>query len=142
MALFVCTDSFLLHVAFVMFAIFQFSSGKECTNIPTQLLSHSLRMQFQSSRVPTSLTESPNSANGCSSKESQTILQSGDDLEFDQIIQQNPAHPSGQSFLKEVSLHSITLDSDSLQGRAQETNLRYLLILDVDSLVWSFRKTA
>ncbi|KAK9032498.1 hypothetical protein V6N11_056758 [Hibiscus sabdariffa] len=45
-------------------------------------------------------------------------------------------------FLKEVSLHDVRLDSDSIHWRAQETNLKYLLMLDVDKLVWSFRKTA
>ncbi|KAA8549550.1 hypothetical protein F0562_001432 [Nyssa sinensis] len=45
-------------------------------------------------------------------------------------------------FLKEVSLHNVRLDPESLHGQAQQTNLEYLLMLDVDSLVWSFRKTA
>ncbi|XP_075634422.1 uncharacterized protein LOC142606924 [Castanea sativa] len=45
-------------------------------------------------------------------------------------------------FLKEVSLHDVRLDSNSMHGRAQQTNLEYLLLLDKDSLVWSFRKTA
>ncbi|KAK9673681.1 hypothetical protein RND81_12G183100 [Saponaria officinalis] len=46
------------------------------------------------------------------------------------------------SFLKEISLHNVRLNPQSLHGRAQATTLEYLLILDVDSLVWSFRKTA
>ncbi|CAK9136982.1 unnamed protein product [Ilex paraguariensis] len=45
-------------------------------------------------------------------------------------------------FLNEVSLHDVRLDPDSIHGQAQQTNLEYLLLLDVDSLVWSFRKTA
>ncbi|CAL5344594.1 unnamed protein product [Camellia sinensis] len=45
-------------------------------------------------------------------------------------------------FLKEVSLHDMRLDPESKHGEAQQTNLEYLLMLDVDSLVWSFRKTA
>lgn len=44
--------------------------------------------------------------------------------------------------LKEVSLHRITLAADSLHGIAQDTNLQYLLMLDVDNLAWSFRVTA
>ncbi|KAI4334590.1 hypothetical protein L6164_019262 [Bauhinia variegata] len=47
-----------------------------------------------------------------------------------------------QGFLKEVSLHDVRLHNDSIHGRAQQTNLEYLLMLDVDRLVWSFRKTA
>ncbi|XP_047317893.1 uncharacterized protein LOC124921301 [Impatiens glandulifera] len=46
------------------------------------------------------------------------------------------------NFLKEISLHYVRLDPESLHGQAQQTNLEYLLMLDVDSLVWSFRATA
>ncbi|XP_078442990.1 uncharacterized protein LOC144712614 [Wolffia australiana] len=46
------------------------------------------------------------------------------------------------SFLKEVSLHDVRLDPNTKHGRAQLTNLEYLLMLDVDRLVWSFRKQA
>nr|KYP71148.1 hypothetical protein KK1_010392 [Cajanus cajan] len=47
-----------------------------------------------------------------------------------------------QGFLKEVPLQDVRLHEDSIHGRAQQTNLEYLLMLDVDSLLWSFRKTA
>uniref|UniRef100_A0A2N9J4V2 Alpha-L-arabinofuranosidase B arabinose-binding domain-containing protein n=1 Tax=Fagus sylvatica TaxID=28930 RepID=A0A2N9J4V2_FAGSY len=47
-----------------------------------------------------------------------------------------------QDFLKEMSLHDVRLDPNSLHWRAQQTNLEFLLMLDVDNLVWSFRKTA
>ena len=45
-------------------------------------------------------------------------------------------------FLEEVSLHDVRLEPGSLYWRAQQTNLEYLLLLDVDRLVWSFRKQA
>ncbi|KAH9790046.1 proline-tRNA ligase (DUF1680) [Citrus sinensis] len=45
-------------------------------------------------------------------------------------------------FLKEVSLHDVRLLPNSMHWRAQQTNLEYLVMLDVDRLVWSFRKTA
>ncbi|KAJ3707912.1 hypothetical protein LUZ61_011617 [Rhynchospora tenuis] len=48
----------------------------------------------------------------------------------------------GDNFLSEVSLHDVRLASDSIYGLAQQTNLEYLLLLDVDRLVWSFRKQA
>ncbi|EHA8589726.1 hypothetical protein COCNU_scaffold012102G000010 [Cocos nucifera] len=48
----------------------------------------------------------------------------------------------GGSFLKETPLHGVRLDPDSVHGQAQQTNLEYLLLLDPDRLVWSFRKTA
>ncbi|KAK1402743.1 AbfB domain-containing protein [Heracleum sosnowskyi] len=44
--------------------------------------------------------------------------------------------------LKELPLRDVRLDQDSNHGRAQQTNLEYLLMLDVDRLVWSFRKIA
>ncbi|CAN4094876.1 unnamed protein product [Withania somnifera] len=44
--------------------------------------------------------------------------------------------------LNEVSLHDVRIEPNSMHGIAQQTNLEYLLMLDVDSLVWSFRKTA
>ena len=44
--------------------------------------------------------------------------------------------------IHEISLRKVRLDADSAFGEAQKTNLEYLLMLDVDSLVWSFRKTA
>jgi len=47
-----------------------------------------------------------------------------------------------RDFLSEVSLHDVGLDPTSLHGEAQQTNLEYLLMLDVDRLVWSFRNTA
>ncbi|GLU19378.1 hypothetical protein SLE2022_356330 [Rubroshorea leprosula] len=46
------------------------------------------------------------------------------------------------NFLKEVSLHDVRLDPTSFHWQAQQTNLQYLLMLDVERLVWSFRKTA
>ncbi|KAL5972288.1 hypothetical protein ACLOJK_041541 [Asimina triloba] len=49
---------------------------------------------------------------------------------------------SGPGFLKEVSLNDVRLHAESMHGQAQQTNLEYLLMLDVDRLVWSFRKTA
>lgn len=48
----------------------------------------------------------------------------------------------GDNFLSEVSLHDVQLATDSVYGRAQQTNLEYLLLLDVDRLVWNFRKQA
>lgn len=49
---------------------------------------------------------------------------------------------AGVDVLKEISLHDVRLDKSSIFGVAQQTNLEYLLMLDVDRLLWSFRKTA
>ncbi|XVF60825.1 hypothetical protein PTKIN_Ptkin08bG0079200 [Pterospermum kingtungense] len=45
-------------------------------------------------------------------------------------------------FLREMPLQAVRLDPKGLHGEAQQTTLEYLLMLDVDRLVWSFRKTA
>ncbi|KAL6888835.1 hypothetical protein ACP4OV_009861 [Aristida adscensionis] len=45
-------------------------------------------------------------------------------------------------FLSEASLHDVRLEPGTLYWRAQQTNLEYLLLLDADRLVWSFRKQA
>ncbi|KAK1356105.1 AbfB domain-containing protein [Heracleum sosnowskyi] len=47
-----------------------------------------------------------------------------------------------KGLLKELPLGNVRLDLNSIHGRAQQTNLEYLLMLDVDRLVWNFRKTA
>lgn len=47
-----------------------------------------------------------------------------------------------EGILKEVSLHDVRLHQDSIHFRAQKTNLEYLLMLSVDNLLYSFRKTA
>lgn len=49
---------------------------------------------------------------------------------------------NGGGFLREISLHDVRLEPKSIHGVAQQTNLEYLLMLDVDRLVWSFRRTA
>ncbi|KAG9448455.1 hypothetical protein H6P81_008420 [Aristolochia fimbriata] len=48
------------------------------------------------------------------------------------------------SMLKELSLHDVRLlmSPNSPHSLAQATNLNYLLMLDADNLVWSFRQTA
>ncbi|CAL5023423.1 unnamed protein product [Urochloa decumbens] len=46
------------------------------------------------------------------------------------------------AFLSEASLHDVRLVPGSPYWQAQQTNLEYLLMLDADRLVWSFRKQA
>ncbi|KAG8058391.1 hypothetical protein GUJ93_ZPchr0002g26199 [Zizania palustris] len=49
--------------------------------------------------------------------------------------------PTG-AFLSEASLHDVRLQPGTVYWQAQQTNLEYLLLLDVDRLVWSFRTQA
>ncbi|XP_074293874.1 uncharacterized protein LOC141621055 [Silene latifolia] len=45
-------------------------------------------------------------------------------------------------FLKEVSLHDVRLDPNSLYGQKQQANLEYLLMFNVDWLVFTFRNNS
>ncbi|MFS7967076.1 hypothetical protein Hanom_Chr09g00781451 [Helianthus anomalus] len=51
----------------------------------------------------------------------------------------NPGAGDSREFLNEFPLSDVRLDLDSIYGQAQRTNLEFLLILDVDRLVYSFR---
>lgn len=58
----------------------------------------------------------------------------------DRIVSQ--PEPAFVGLLKDVSLHKVRLGADSPQFMAQNTNLQYLLELDVDNMMWSFRKVS
>uniref|UniRef100_A0A5B7A8L3 Alpha-L-arabinofuranosidase B arabinose-binding domain-containing protein n=1 Tax=Davidia involucrata TaxID=16924 RepID=A0A5B7A8L3_DAVIN len=127
--------------------------SKECTNIPTQLSSHTVRAELLSSKNETwkqqmfsnyHLTPTDESA-WANLLPRKKMLKEEEEFNWAMLYRKmkNPGNftvPGG--FLKEVSLHDVRLDPQSLHGVAQQTNLEYLLMLDVDSLVWSFRKTA
>ncbi|XP_054797651.1 uncharacterized protein LOC129302797 [Prosopis cineraria] len=57
-------------------------------------------------------------------------------------IQKDGEYSLPKGVLKPVSLHDVKLNPDSHHHTAQNTNLEYILMLDVDRLLWSFRKTA
>ncbi|XP_058073548.1 uncharacterized protein LOC131222487 isoform X2 [Magnolia sinica] len=132
--------------------------GKECTNTPTERSSHTLRYELLSSvnglQKDGTLISYDRSIlidefSTLSRSIPRKVLREEAD-EFDrQMLDWSTENPDGlvtgrgkENFLKGVSLHDVRLDSDSMHGQAQQTNLEYLLMLDVDSLVWSFRKTA
>ncbi|KAF8403852.1 hypothetical protein HHK36_011958 [Tetracentron sinense] len=137
----------------VSMLIFSCVFGKECTNSPTQLSSHTARYELLSSKnesweennmishyhlIPTDDSE-------WSSLLPRKILR--EDQEFNwAMMYRKMKNLDGskpvENFLKELPLHDVRLDPGSIHGQAQQTNLEYLLMLDVDSLVWSFRKTA
>ncbi|XP_058071736.1 uncharacterized protein LOC131220878 [Magnolia sinica] len=131
--------------------------GKECTNIPTQLSSHTLRYELLSSMNQSWRDEIfsyyhliPTDDSAWMNLLPRKLLsdKAGEELDWAMLYRRmkNPGGSKtlsgGPGFLKEVSLHDVRLDSGSMHGQAQQTNLEYLLMLDVDSLVWSFRKTA
>nr|POE70308.1 hypothetical protein CFP56_29676 [Quercus suber] len=126
--------------------------SKECTNVPTQLSSHGLRYEPLSSNNETWKEEMfshyhliPTDDSAWSNLLPRKVLREEDEyswaMTYRKMKNQGGFKFSGD-FLKEISLHDVRLDSNSMHGRAQQTNLEYLLLLDEDSLVWSFRKTA
>ncbi|KAF4395852.1 hypothetical protein F8388_018126 [Cannabis sativa] len=136
----------------VLILLNDFWLAEECTNSPTQLSSHTLRYELSISKSESwgkemfshnHLTPSDDSA--WSNLLSRKILREEDEVEWTMMYRQlkkSGLNDGPGNFLKEISLHDVRLNPASTHGVAQQTNLEYLLILDVDSLVWSFRKTA
>ncbi|KAL5978151.1 hypothetical protein ACLOJK_029268 [Asimina triloba] len=132
--------------------------GKECTNIPTQLSSHSLRYDLLSSSNQSWRDEMfsyyhliPTDDSAWLKLLPRKILSentAGEELDWARLYRRIKdaavleTGGGGSGFLKEVSLHDVRLEAESMHGHAQQTNLEYLLMLDEDNLVWSFRKTA
>ncbi|XP_019163955.1 PREDICTED: uncharacterized protein LOC109160191 isoform X2 [Ipomoea nil] len=143
----------LLMLGVVMFSFMcGFVLSKECTNTPTQLSSHTLRYELLSSKNESWREEmfahyhlTPTDDSAWSNLLPRKMLKEED--AFDWMMMYKRIKKSGGvkgvgGFLNEVSLNDVRLDPNSIHGRAQQTNLEYLLMLDVDRLVWSFRKTA
>jgi hypothetical protein len=127
-----------------------FGISKECTNIPTQLSSHSFRYELLSSQNETWKEEMfehyhliPTDDSAWSSLLPRKKLREEDEHSWEMMYRnlKSPLKSSG-NFLNEMSLHNVRLDPSSIHWKAQQTNLEYLLMLDVNNLVWSFRKTA
>ncbi|CAL1391150.1 unnamed protein product [Linum trigynum] len=141
---------------FFLFLLISCSEGKECTNSPTQLSSHTFRYGLLSSGNDTWKSEMfahyheddhliPTDDSAWASLLPRKVLREEEEFNWAmeyRKMKKNVQSSSAGSFLKEVSLHNVRLDPGSLYGRSQQTNLEYLLMLDVDNLVWSFRKNA
>ncbi|KAG5227621.1 Alpha-L-arabinofuranosidase [Salix suchowensis] len=139
-----------LVVLVVLSMLCGFGTSKECTNTPTQLSSHTFRYALLSSENETWKEEmfahyhlTPTDDSAWANLLPRKILREEDEYSWAMMYRnlKSPLKSSG-NFLKEVSLHNVRLDPSSIHWQAQQTNLEYLLMLDVDSLVWSFRKTA
>ncbi|KAL8125129.1 uncharacterized protein LOC141720111 isoform X1 [Apium graveolens] len=123
-------------VLFLFILSIDHAFAKECSNhIHPQLSSHSFRYHLLKSNNHT-ITDQIFSI-------SRKILsQKG---EMDSIMMHVNTKNLGEfsrGFLKQVELKDVRLEPNSIHGHAQQTNLEYLLLLDVDRLVWSFRNTA
>ncbi|XP_010527664.1 PREDICTED: uncharacterized protein LOC104804973 [Tarenaya hassleriana] len=130
--------------------------AKECTNYPTQLSSHSFRYDLLNSNNETLKKEmfshyhlTPTDETAWTSLLPRKMLRGEDDDEYGWTMMYKNLKNRGRfganfsgNFLKEVSLHDVRLDPNSVHWSAQQTNLEYLLMFDIDKLAWSFRKTA
>ncbi|XP_077214745.1 uncharacterized protein LOC143849566 [Tasmannia lanceolata] len=145
----------LLELFLVIFVFPGRIMGKECTNIPTELSSHTFRYELLTSKNESWRKEvfshfhlTPTDETEWSKLLPRRFLKQEDEINWAKLYKSikysdGSKMPNGQgNFLNEVSLHDVRLYPDSIHGHAQQTNLEYLLMLDVDSLVWSFRKTA
>ncbi|XP_072969563.1 uncharacterized protein [Typha angustifolia] len=133
-------------------------SAKECTNIPTQLSSHTVREKLMTTTDEAWKAEmlshyhlTPSDESAWMDLRPRKLLNIETPLEeFDWLMLYRRLKGSsgvdvrqqGGNFLSEVSLHDVRLDPDSMYGQAQQTNLDYLLLLDTDRLVWNFRNQA
>ncbi|XP_073050153.1 LOW QUALITY PROTEIN: uncharacterized protein [Primulina eburnea] len=126
--------------------------SKECTNIPTALSSHTFRDQLLSSKNESLKREvfshyhlTPTDDSAWSSLFPRKMLREEDKNNWEMVYRNVKNYGSVKwagGLLKEVSLHDVRLDPGSIHGVAQNTNLEYLMMMDVDRLVWSFRETA
>ncbi|GAY53643.1 hypothetical protein CUMW_150680 [Citrus unshiu] len=146
-------------VLYKLFSITVAAQAKECTNAYPELASHTFRSNLLSSKNESYIKQihshndhlTPSDDSAWLSLMPRKILreEEQDELFSWAMLYRKIKNPgqfkvperSGE-FLKEVSLHDVRLGSDSMHWRAQQTNLEYLLMLDVDKLVWNFRKTA
>ncbi|OIW05725.1 hypothetical protein TanjilG_23511 [Lupinus angustifolius] len=142
-------EAFLfVFVSFVVLC--GYGVSKECTNIPTQ--SHTFRYELLTSNNETWKQEvmshyhlTPTDDSAWEDMLPRRFSREDHQHEWSMIYRKVKnlgvfAPPKG--FLKEVSLHDLRLQEGSIHAQAQKTNLEYLLMLDVDRLIWSFRNNA
>ncbi|XP_057456214.1 uncharacterized protein LOC130747331 [Lotus japonicus] len=129
------------------------AAGKECTNIPTQ--SHTFAYQLMTSKNETWKSEvmsqihlTPTDESAWADLMPRRSLDENEKNKHEWGMMYRTVKNLGtmnsppKGFLKEVPLQDVRLNEGSIHWRAQQTNLEYLLMLDVDRLLWSFRKTS
>ncbi|XP_021894191.1 uncharacterized protein LOC110811885 [Carica papaya] len=143
-------EGFLLLKPFLLFLLLHVVLGKECTNLFPQ--SHTVQHELSTSKNQTWKAEvlshyhlTQNYDSVWSDLRPRKMLKEENEVSW-AMEYRKIKNPSGftapGNLLQEISLHDVRLDPMSVQGQAQQTNLEYLLMLDPDNLVWSFRKTA
>ncbi|KAL6563963.1 hypothetical protein OROHE_005203 [Orobanche hederae] len=137
----------------VLSRLFGHVLGKACTNTFPPLSSHTFRYQLLTSKNETWKKEmfshyhlTPTDDSAWSGLFPRKMLREEDEHKWAMMMYKKIKYSGGtkriSGSLNEVSLHDVRLEPSSIHGVAQQTNLEYLLMLDVDRLVWSFRKNA
>ncbi|KAE9593287.1 putative alpha-L-arabinofuranosidase B, arabinose-binding domain, beta-L-arabinofuranosidase, GH127 [Lupinus albus] len=142
-------EAFVLVLVFFV-VLCGYGVSKECTNIPTQ--SHTFRYELLTSNNETWKQEvmshyhlTPTDDSAWEDMLPRRFSKENHQHEWSMIyrkIKNLGMFTPPQGFLKEVSLQDVRLQEGSIHAQAQKTNLEYLLMLDVDRLIWSFRKNA
>ncbi|GLT82215.1 hypothetical protein SLE2022_006200 [Rubroshorea leprosula] len=143
---------FLLFLVSLVFVLCGSVLSKQCTNMVEELPLHTFRFELLKSNNETWKEEMFSRYHLIHTDDSvwanllpRKMLREEDELSWS-MMYRKMKNPDGfklaGNFLEEVSLHDVRLDPTSFHWRAQQTNLEYLFLLDVDRLVWSFRKPA
>ncbi|KAG9150552.1 hypothetical protein Leryth_010921 [Lithospermum erythrorhizon] len=138
-----------MRLVFVLVQVSLCVCLKECTNTPTQLSSHTFRQQLLSSNNESLKNEmfshyhlTPTDESAWMNLIPRKMLQEVDEFSWMMMYRKMKFLGVQKGFLNEVSLNDVRIDPNSMFGKAQQTNFEYLMMLDVDRLAWSFRKTA
>ncbi|GKA58075.1 hypothetical protein Tco_0757263 [Tanacetum coccineum] len=143
-----------LSETLVIVLMFGCAMCKECTNIPTEISSHTFWYNLLNYNHVTYKKEvyshydkhlTPTDDNTWASLIPKKILREGGEfswmITYKKIKNSGIGGGGGGEFLREVPVSDVRLDADTIYGRAQQINLEYLLMLDVDRLVYSCRET-
>ncbi|KAI7725938.1 hypothetical protein M8C21_013226, partial [Ambrosia artemisiifolia] len=131
--------------------------ANECTNVPTNMSSHTFRYELLNSNNKTWKDEvyaehsdyshrhlTPTDEAAWAGLLPRRGLKQEDEFSWRMMYRKvkNLGGGLSEDMLSELPLSDVRLDRDSIHGQAQQTNLEYLLMLDVDRLVYSFRVTS
>ncbi|KAL3519224.1 hypothetical protein ACH5RR_021813 [Cinchona calisaya] len=149
----------MLSKLLILCGLIELVASKECTNTFPVMASHTYRYEFLTTKNETWKNEvlaktsqyhlTPTDDSYWANLLPRRMARQEDQVSWMMLYRQikksyntNNRDGEGGDFLKPVPLNDVRLDPNSDHGLAQQTNLEYLLMLEVDRLVWSFRNTA
>lgn len=129
----------------VAFMLCGCAAGRECTNSPTQ--SHTLQYELGTSKNETWKKEvmshyhvTPTDDSAWADLLPRKVLTKEHQRDWTVMyrkVKNLGVFKPPVGFLKEVPLEDVRLLDGFVHADAQQTNLEYLLMLDVDSLIWN-----